>query len=38
VVNALNHDPPFADDLLGYDIYNVQALGRVVSANISKRW
>jgi iron complex outermembrane receptor protein len=38
VVNVLNHDPPFVDDLYGYDIYNVQALGRVISADISKRW
>ena len=37
-VNVFNHDPPFVDDLFGYDLYNVQALGRVVSANISKRW
>jgi iron complex outermembrane recepter protein len=37
-VNVLNHDPPFEDDLYGYDIYNVQALGRVVSADITKRW
>ncbi|HEV2269090.1 MAG TPA: TonB-dependent receptor [Steroidobacteraceae bacterium] len=37
-VNVLNHDPPFVDDLNGYDVYNVQALGRVVSADIGKRW
>jgi outer membrane receptor protein involved in Fe transport len=37
-VNVLNHAPPFVDDLYGYDVYNVQALGRVVSADISKRW
>ena len=37
-VNVLNHSPPFVDDLYGYDVYNVQALGRVVSADISKRW
>lgn len=37
-VNVFNHDPPFVDDLDGYDVYNVQALGRVVSASISKRW
>lgn len=37
-VNVFNHDPPFVDDLNGYDVYNVQALGRVVSADISKRW
>ena len=38
VVNVLNHDPPFVDDYVGYDVYNDQALGRVVNANISKRW
>lgn len=37
-VNVLNHDPPFVDDLYGYDAYNVQALGRVLNADISKRW
>ena len=37
-VNVLNHDPPFVDDQFGYDAYNVQPLGRVVSADISKRW
>jgi iron complex outermembrane recepter protein len=37
-VNVLNHDPPFVDDEYGYDEYNVQPLGRVVSADISKRW
>ncbi len=37
-VNVLNHDPPFVDDYSGYDANNVQALGRVVSADISKRW
>ena len=37
-VNVFNHDPPFVDDLSGYDVYNVQALGRVVSADVSKRW
>ena len=37
-VNVLNHDPPFVDDEYGYDAYNVQPLGRVVSADISKDW
>jgi iron complex outermembrane recepter protein len=37
-VNVFNHEPPFVDDLYGYDLYNVQALGRVVSADVSKRW
>ncbi|HEV2268787.1 MAG TPA: TonB-dependent receptor [Steroidobacteraceae bacterium] len=38
VVNVLNHDPPFVDTEFGYDVYNVQALGRVVSLDISKSW
>jgi len=38
VVNVFNHDPPFVDDEFGYDLYNVQPLGRVVSADVSKRW
>ncbi|MGH8288597.1 MAG: TonB-dependent receptor domain-containing protein [Steroidobacteraceae bacterium] len=37
-VNVLNHDPPFVDDQYGYDAYNVQPLGRVVSADINKSW
>ena len=37
-VNVLNHDPPFVDSQFGYDAYNVQALGRVVSLDISKSW
>jgi outer membrane receptor protein involved in Fe transport len=36
--NLLNHDPPFVDSQWGYDEYNVQALGRVVSVDVSKRW
>jgi iron complex outermembrane recepter protein len=38
VANVLNHAPPFVDDQFGYDLYNVQALGRVMSADVSKRW
>lgn len=38
VTNVLNHAPPFVDDLYGYDLYNVQPLGRVASADIGKRW
>jgi outer membrane receptor protein involved in Fe transport len=38
VVNVLNHAPPFVDSQFGYDLYNVQALGRVVSLDISKSW
>jgi len=37
-VNLFNRDPPFIDDQFGYDQLNVQPLGRVVSADISKRW
>jgi len=37
-VNVLNHAPPFVDSQFGYDIYNVQALGRVVSLDIRKAW
>lgn len=38
VVNVLNHDPPFVDSQFGYDVYNVQALGRVVSVQLTQRW
>ena len=37
-VNLLNQDPPFVDNQGGYDNYNDQPLGRVVSIDISKRW
>ncbi|MGH8202106.1 MAG: TonB-dependent receptor domain-containing protein [Steroidobacteraceae bacterium] len=36
--NLLNRDPPFVDDQQGYDLFNVQALGRVLSVDIRKRW
>lgn len=38
VTNLLNRDPPFVDDINGYDVDNEQALGRVISAAVSKRW
>jgi outer membrane receptor protein involved in Fe transport len=38
IVNLLNHDPPFVDSQFGYDVYNVQALGRVASLDITKHW
>ncbi|MHB8814917.1 MAG: TonB-dependent receptor domain-containing protein [Steroidobacteraceae bacterium] len=36
--NLLNRDPPFVDIVYGYDANNVQPIGRVVSADVSKRW
>ena len=38
VTNVLNHEPPFVDSIYGYDANNVQPLGRVVSADITKSW
>jgi len=38
VVNLFNHDPPFVDTQFGYDVYNVQALGRVISLDVRKSW
>ena len=38
VVNLLNHDPPFVDAQFGYDVYNVQTPGRVVSLDVRKSW
>ncbi|MHB1872803.1 MAG: TonB-dependent receptor plug domain-containing protein, partial [Steroidobacteraceae bacterium] len=38
VVNVFNHDPPFVDSEFGYDISNVQALGRVMSLGLTQRW
>jgi iron complex outermembrane receptor protein len=37
-INAFNKDPPFVDGQFGYDVYNAQSLGRVISAFVSKRW
>lgn len=37
-VNVFNQSPPFADNLYGYDYTNSQALGRVLSLSIRKRW
>ena len=36
--NLLNRDPPFVDVVYGYDANNVQPIGRVLSADVSKRW
>ena len=38
VVNVFNHAPPFVDSQFGYDISNVQALGRVMSLGLTQRW
>jgi outer membrane receptor protein involved in Fe transport len=37
-VNLFNHDPPFVDIAFGYDQFNVQPLGRILSADITKQW
>ncbi len=37
-INALNHAPPFVDSQFGYDQANVQALGRVLSVDLTQRW
>ncbi len=37
-VNVLNHSPPFVDSQFGYDIANFQALGRVLSLDLTERW
>ena len=37
-VNLFDHAPPFVDSLYGYDVANVQALGRVLSVQITQRW
>ncbi len=37
-VNVFNQSPPFVDSEFGYDIGNVQALGRVLSVQITQRW
>ncbi len=38
VVNVLNHAPPFVNSQFGYDIANFQALGRVLSLDLTERW
>jgi len=37
-VNVFNQSPPFADATFGYDLNNFQALGRVLSVALRKRW
>ncbi len=37
-VNLFDQAPPFVDSLYGYDVANVQALGRVLSLQITQRW
>ncbi len=37
-VNVFNQSPPFVDSEFGYDIGNVQALGRVLSVQLTQRW
>jgi outer membrane receptor protein involved in Fe transport len=37
-VNLFNQAPPFVDSLYGYDVANVQALGRVLSLQVTQRW
>jgi iron complex outermembrane recepter protein len=39
--NLFDKDPPVADSplfVLGYDVYNADAMGRFVTARLSKRW
>jgi iron complex outermembrane recepter protein len=38
VTNVLNDDPPFVDREWGYDFFNAQPTGRVLSATVSRRW
>jgi iron complex outermembrane recepter protein len=37
-VNVFNQSPPFADTVYGYDFANFQALGRVLSLSMRKKW
>ena len=38
VVNVLDRAPPFVDNPFGYDVANVQALGRVLGVQLTERW
>lgn len=38
VANVLNENPPFVDREWGYDLFNAQPFGRVISAYALKRW
>ena len=38
VVNVFNRNPPFVDSQFGYDVFNVQALGRVLSLDLTEWW
>lgn len=37
-VNVFNHSPPFVDNQFGYDVAHFQALGRVLSLDLTERW
>jgi hypothetical protein len=37
-VNALNTAPPFVNNEFGYDVPNVQPIGRSVTASLRKNW
>jgi iron complex outermembrane recepter protein len=37
-VNVFNQSPPFVDYIYGYDTSNFQALGRVLSLSVRKKW
>lgn len=38
IINLLANNPPFADNILGYDANNADPLGRLVSLELRARW
>jgi iron complex outermembrane recepter protein len=37
-VNVLNKAPPFFTTAIGYDTFNANPIGRLVTVGISKKW
>ena len=36
--NVLDEDPPFVNAPLGYDGFNANPIGRLVTVGVSKKW
>jgi iron complex outermembrane receptor protein len=36
--NVLDKDPPFVNTALGYDPFNANPIGRLITVGINKKW
>jgi iron complex outermembrane receptor protein len=37
-LNVLNKEPPFFNAAIGYDLFNANPIGRLVTLGLSKKW